>query len=199
MPDVAATTATTQEQEQQFVYRVTPLYEDLGIVTKGKAEMVVDQGVMGRKELATLWWENCPLCKSQTEQRRRCARYCRALRKHVGDLSRKLLLFQGASVIVHTECRYPNLIKLKPLKDEILPAFDVSIGERGAKAWMRFRIDVVSFMSECNYDTHETDRLLKPQKKTAPPRLKERQRTKHQTSTTTTFAAKKKVPNAQTL
>ena len=47
---------------------------------------------IGRKELATTWWENCPnRCMAHVPSNKPCKQYCKSLRKHVSILSKKLI------------------------------------------------------------------------------------------------------------
>jgi hypothetical protein len=47
---------------------------------------------IGRKELATTWWENCPnQCMAHLPSNKPCLQYCKPLRKYVSILSKKMI------------------------------------------------------------------------------------------------------------
>ena len=47
---------------------------------------------IGRKELATTWWKNCPnQCMAHLPSNKPCTQYCKSLRKNVSILSKKMI------------------------------------------------------------------------------------------------------------
>jgi hypothetical protein len=73
--------------------------------------------VLGRQELATLWWQHCrnhcqAHLRAKTTRRRPCTRFCQPLRDNVRMLSRKLIVLQHHQVSIHNECRFPNLVTI---------------------------------------------------------------------------------------
>jgi hypothetical protein len=125
--------------------------------------------VLGRQELATLWWQHCrnhcqAHLRAKTTRRRPCTRFCQPLRDNVRMLSRKLIVLQHHQVSIHNECRFPNLVTIvssrtdhnrqhhPPPTTNAYPAsssstYILSLGDND-QVWMKFCVSVVHQQGE---------------------------------------------------
>lgn len=129
--------------------------------------------VLGRQELATLWWQHCRNnCQAhlgaktttflkKNRRRRPCTAFCQPLRDNVAMLSRKLIVLQHHRVVIHNECRFPNLVTVVSSRTDHNRQHDppptttnysdpasssstyiLSLGDKD-QMWMRFCVSVV--------------------------------------------------------
>jgi hypothetical protein len=79
----------------------TPIYQrDDTPTTTTRTTTIAFEEPIGRKELATIWWKNCPNhCKAHLScSKNPCLRYCKQLRKNVSILSKQMLTLEHVSV-----------------------------------------------------------------------------------------------------
>lgn len=133
-------------------FRITPVSSSfhgnrlLGLTTELK-----DLNSMGRKELATIWWENCVRnCQAHRIARKRtCRQYCRPLRCNIAFISRHVIQL-NSNISIHPQCSTPELVQLEELEQGV---YDLAVGNEGEDPWMRFEIEVVEVYVQLAQDT----------------------------------------------
>lgn len=123
-----------------WVCHLTPQYSD----QRRTDTTTITSLVLGRQDLATCWWKGCQKCRAHLPGTMSvCQRICRPLRRNVAWLSRRLLQLSNHSVMVHPECKYPELVFVSQRKKRQIGdrrVFDVAIGRDPIDPWMRFEI-----------------------------------------------------------
>jgi hypothetical protein len=165
-------------------YMVIPIYSSSSNTSAGSAAATAassttfqESTVLGRQELATLWWKHCRNnCQAhlgakttsflKRKRRRPCTTFCQPLLNNVSKLSRKLIVLQHHRVAIHNECRFPNLVTVvssrtdhnrhhhPPPTTKSDPAsssstYILSLGDND-QVWMKFCISVVPQQREAS-------------------------------------------------
>ena len=121
--------------------RLTPVYNKLRKGSPVNVELPV-----GRKELAMLWWKECPkFCRAQENSNHPCRQYCYVVRRNVSVLSKKIISGTDDKVVVDAACKHRNLIMLRKKHSLSGPAsYELVLGNNIKDPWMRFHIEVLS-------------------------------------------------------
>jgi hypothetical protein len=140
--------------------RLTPIYSTrMAVIADELAWTMAAEFSLpiGRKELASTWWKNCPsACRAhlpQIKSKAVCKRNCAVVRRQVVMLSKRILDTSDdeKKLLVHSKCRYPNLIHLEPIvqpsKHDSVVYYDVRIGPDAKNPWMRFLIHLAPVTS----------------------------------------------------
>ena len=143
------------------IYGQQPLSYDKTTIMGTSSSSATFVEPIGRKELATKWWEGCPnQCMAHVPSNKPCAQYCKSLRKHVSVLSKKMIAseFDSTShqkriLIAHSNAvqkRQSNLIHIIPIQQSSSTNsldtmyYDLRIGNDWNRPWMQFHASIVS-------------------------------------------------------
>jgi hypothetical protein len=147
-------------RESSTIIRLTPIYSTCrAVVANDYAWTMAAEFSLpiGRKELASTWWKNCPSkCRAhlpQIKSKDVCKRNCAVVRRQVVTLSKRMLDAgdDNNKLSVQSTCRYPNLIHLEqivqPSKHDSVVYYDVLIGLDAKNPWMRFLVHIAPLTS----------------------------------------------------
>jgi hypothetical protein len=120
-------------------YTVVPTYSETSSTVKLDiaATSFQEDTVLGRQELATLWWMHCPNQCQAHLRNKQCRKFCKPIHRIVGVLSRKMISLQHNQVTIHDECRFPNLVQVSRSNK----LFHLSFGDKD-QVWMKFCVSV---------------------------------------------------------